>query len=239
MPRKYELTDSTRFELFTAGAGLEEVLEHLGLHAIAQTEAWTGAVVGEGRVYITTIGDPKGDREQCRDNDVDMRQFYEIAFQDGTVTKDMQEEEKRLRDELEAKIDLYFGYSVDLDERGSFRASVRNSRDECVFTVLGGDALPEDCTDLVTDGFMRHLRDLDGLRDHLQALGVMPGGAHLLDIDEAERRVDKLIEQHWKRIPVLQFATTAPDAAAIRSEVERRALEGSGVSRRQRDHMGA
>ena len=63
----------------------------------------------------------------------------------------------------------YFN-SVDMDERGEFRASVRDGdtgRDSVVF---------EYDHEIFEDGFMRHKEDLAGLRDYLVSMSVINPG---------------------------------------------------------------
>lgn len=67
-----------------------------------------------------------------------------------------------------------FGYYVNLNERGSFYADVRNADGSTVFEVRGGRELGEDDTSMVEDGYMTSYTDVDGLRDFLVNTGVIP-----------------------------------------------------------------
>lgn len=73
-----------------------------------------------------------------------------------------------------------FQYFINLDERGSFSADVRNEQGETVFTIKAGDELAEDETSIFEDGFMRDKNDLEGLREHLMELGIMEIGQNLV-----------------------------------------------------------
>lgn len=66
-----------------------------------------------------------------------------------------------------------FTYSINLDERGCFRATVSDRDDKTVYTILAGDELEEGETSIFEDGFMRNKNDLAGLRDYLISLGIM------------------------------------------------------------------
>jgi hypothetical protein len=69
----------------------------------------------------------------------------------------------------------YF-YHINFDERGSFYADVRNSKEETVFEIKAGDELGEDETSIFEDGFMKHKQDLNGLANYLVDLGVIAKG---------------------------------------------------------------
>lgn len=64
-----------------------------------------------------------------------------------------------------------YTYHVNLDERGSFYADVRNEDGKTVLEVFGGNELPEGESSLVDDGFMRHFRDVDGLAEYMRSVG--------------------------------------------------------------------
>lgn len=57
-----------------------------------------------------------------------------------------------------------YEYYINRDERGEFDADVRNTNGKTVYYV-------DECT--IEDGFMSHKKDLDGLKAHLVALGLM------------------------------------------------------------------
>jgi hypothetical protein len=58
-----------------------------------------------------------------------------------------------------------YHYFINLDERGLFFGDVRNTRDRTVFEIHGYD--------IFEDGFMRHAKDLDGLKAYLIHLSLM------------------------------------------------------------------
>lgn len=82
--------------------------------------------------------------------------------------------------------DLY-GYFIDLDERGSFLADVRDLDGKTVFEVRAGDSLGEDETSLIDDGFMRDTRDISGLTDYLRSMNVIPSHASVVTMQEFEQ----------------------------------------------------
>lgn len=65
-------------------------------------------------------------------------------------------------------------YVVDLDERGWFKAHVENENGKDIFTLSNEDegGWPGGDLDLVVDGYMRHARDVRGLHDYLQTVGL-------------------------------------------------------------------
>lgn len=82
-----------------------------------------------------------------------------------------------------------FGYYVNLDERGSFYADVRSVDNKTVFEVRAGNELGEDDTDPVTDGFMKHLRDVDGLTTYLRDLEVISRDARVVEMQAFEAAI--------------------------------------------------
>lgn len=202
--------DSDEFRLLFPGQGMEQALDHLGLPMTSSQEGWTGVLVSQHEVWMTTISDPEGQGAR-------QPGFYECVFRNGHVLKEFQDEERRLRQQATSRLGSLFGYYINLNERGSFYADVRNTSGESVYEVRMGNELEEDCTDLVEDGFMRHNKDVDGLANHLKALGVMPPGSFLLHAGEFERQCDELTEGFASRglLGAPSFATAAPDAASI------------------------
>lgn len=65
-------------------------------------------------------------------------------------------------------------YVIDLDERGIFKAHVENQNGKEVFSLSNEDegGWPKGDLDLVEDGYMRHARDINGLLEHLQEVGL-------------------------------------------------------------------
>ena len=79
-----------------------------------------------------------------------------------------------------------FGYYIDFDERGSFRASVRDDTERPIFRVVAGDELPPDSTGIFDDGYMRDKHDLAGLQAYLRQLRILPADGVLLDMADFE-----------------------------------------------------
>lgn len=59
---------------------------------------------------------------------------------------------------------MTFEYYIDMDERGEFRADVRNDQGITVWETNG---------DVFEDGFMKHKEDMKGLVEYLTSLGIM------------------------------------------------------------------
>lgn len=77
----------------------------------------------------------------------------------------------------------YFGYYINLDERGEFYADVRDRKGATVFEIRVG---PDDEGGIFEDGFMRHKADVKGLTDHLRELRVIPPQGVVLPMAEFE-----------------------------------------------------
>jgi hypothetical protein len=58
-----------------------------------------------------------------------------------------------------------FKYYIDMDERGEFRADVRDENDNTVWETEGFE--------IFEDGFMKHKEDLSGLTKYLKSLDIM------------------------------------------------------------------
>ena len=86
-----------------------------------------------------------------------------------------------------------FSYHVNLDERGVFYADVRNSSGRTVFEIKidsdGGDEWDSWEDNIFTDGFMRHKKDIDGLKEYLVDIGVMNAKQRLVMTDGGDRVV--------------------------------------------------
>jgi hypothetical protein len=74
-----------------------------------------------------------------------------------------------------------FTYHINLNERGSFYADVRDPDGKTVYEIKAGNELPEDETDIFEDGFMDNTKDLVGLRDYLVQLGILTDDSELVD----------------------------------------------------------
>jgi hypothetical protein len=66
-----------------------------------------------------------------------------------------------------------YAYHINLDERGSFYADVRNQNGNTVFEIKAGNELGENESSIFEDGYMKHKNDIEGLRNHLIELGIM------------------------------------------------------------------
>ena len=70
-----------------------------------------------------------------------------------------------------------FHYHVNLNERGSYRADVRDGFGNTVYEILAGNELAEDESSIFEDGFMRNDHDMEGLSEYLTDLGIVPAGS--------------------------------------------------------------
>jgi len=64
-------------------------------------------------------------------------------------------------------------YFINLDERGSFYADVRNENGKTLFEIRDGDLLAADESSIFEDGFMKNKNDLAGLKSYLVSIGIM------------------------------------------------------------------
>lgn len=92
---------------------------------------------------------------------------------------DWDEDPLRLR-ELYRQFDTrrIYGWVIDLNERGYFRAHVEDAGGTVVFDCNNEDRDDEGNVEfgelwLTVDGFMRHVEDTTGLTDYLRSLGVI------------------------------------------------------------------
>ena len=68
---------------------------------------------------------------------------------------------------------MKYTYNVNLNERGSFYADVRDENENTVFEIKAGNELGEDESSIFEDGFMRHQDDVSGLTEYLRDIGVI------------------------------------------------------------------
>lgn len=80
-----------------------------------------------------------------------------------------------------AEPQTYF-YHINLNERGSFFADVRNSSGTTLFEIKAGNKLEEGESSIFEDGFMKNMHDMDGLKDYLISLGIMNKNQKLKDM---------------------------------------------------------
>lgn len=79
----------------------------------------------------------------------------------------------------------FYGYYIDLDERGKFSADVRDVGGKTVIEISGFD--------IFEDGFMRNKHDLSGLQSYLISTGALPAQSQILPMTEFEERVSKSV----------------------------------------------
>jgi hypothetical protein len=75
---------------------------------------------------------------------------------------------------------MNYEYHINLDERGSFLADVRDEQGKTVFEIRAGNELEEGESSIFEDGFMKHPQDIDHLHNYLSSLGILKEGDNLL-----------------------------------------------------------
>lgn len=84
-----------------------------------------------------------------------------------------------------------FGYYINLDERGSFFADVRDDAGETIFEIrCEGDDFW-----IFEDGWMESKLDVDGLADYMVDLGLITRGSTVLLSHEFEARNEMTYEE--------------------------------------------
>jgi hypothetical protein len=69
--------------------------------------------------------------------------------------------------------DTKYTYHIDLNERGTFKAHVENTKGKYVF-VIDIPCWDDDTeSNIFLDGFMKHDEDISGLERYLKQLGIM------------------------------------------------------------------
>ncbi len=81
---------------------------------------------------------------------------------------------------------MKYGYYINLDERGSFVADVRDEAGNTVFEVRAGDQLGEDECSIFEDGYMRDKHDLSGLQEYLRSIKVIGVSDTIVSMEEFE-----------------------------------------------------
>lgn len=82
-----------------------------------------------------------------------------------------------------------YAYHVNLDERGDFRADVRDRQGKTVFEIEA-PAQSEDQSTIFDDGYMKDKHDLDGLTEYLRELGIIPADGEVMEASKAEPLFD-------------------------------------------------
>lgn len=73
-----------------------------------------------------------------------------------------------------------FGYYINVDDHGYFRADVRNEAGCCIFEICAGKSLPDGGTSIFEDSHMRDADDVRGLEAYLKSLSAIPSDGELL-----------------------------------------------------------
>jgi hypothetical protein len=70
-----------------------------------------------------------------------------------------------------------YTYHINLNERGSFSADVRDASGKTVYEIKAGNELSPDETSIFEDGYMKNPDDIKGLEVYLKELNVIPSDA--------------------------------------------------------------
>jgi len=87
------------------------------------------------------------------------------------------------------RMSTIYGHFVNLHERGDYYADVRDASENTVFEIRAND---DGSIDLIEDGYMTHIQDLEGLEEYLKEMEIIPMEAELLDRDSFETRLDAM-----------------------------------------------
>jgi hypothetical protein len=80
----------------------------------------------------------------------------------------------------ELKPSTVYRYYINLDERGSFYADVRDSHDKTVYEIkIEGD--PENDSTIFEDGYMSMKDDISGLEEYLKQLRIIPKDGMIIE----------------------------------------------------------
>lgn len=163
------------FTVFHRPSTLEEIKKLMSLGKYTAVYLGTNPTTNERGKFIINL-----QLENFTPEYADMMRtlFEEIDNESGIDTSDIDEDDSSV-----------FTYYINLDERGSFYADVRNSDEETVFEISGFD--------IFEDGFMDDKNDMDGLHSHLVKLGIMAPGDKLVNNEEprSSLRESKNIKQ--------------------------------------------
>lgn len=87
-----------------------------------------------------------------------------------------------------------YTYHINLDERGSFYADVRNKSGKTVFEIKAGNELEDGETSIFDDGFMKDKNDIVGLQQYLRDLKVIEPTSII-------KKSNGIDESHYEDVP--------------------------------------
>lgn len=82
-----------------------------------------------------------------------------------------------------------YGLYINLDERGSFNADVRDLNDKTLFQIEDGDAF-----EMHEQGLIRDLRNPDDYEDYMRDVGLIPKTGHVYDMAKFESLQERYLE---------------------------------------------
>lgn len=71
-------------------------------------------------------------------------------------------------------------YIVDLDERGIFKAHVECAKTEKEIYSIDSQVSEDGLIEIIEDGYMDNIHDMDGLTDYLVELGILSKGDEII-----------------------------------------------------------
>jgi len=107
---------------------------------------------------------------------VEMYDENQVGLSMGEMLATLNESQDKLDIEkaiksFEKEYEPIYTYVIDHDERGEFRATVRDENDETVYQVGNNE---DGEIEQVEDGFMRNKTDIAGLQKHLRNIDIIP-----------------------------------------------------------------
>jgi hypothetical protein len=100
------------------------------------------------------------------------KQWQEAGEKAGWIKTSQVLQEEKNYEESENRVKTY-QYYINLDERGSFYADIRDENGNSVFDIKAGNVLDSYETSVFQDGFMKDKNDLQGLKNYLVLMGIM------------------------------------------------------------------
>ena len=76
---------------------------------------------------------------------------------------------------------MVYNYHINLNERGSFFADIRDDDENTVYEFEAGNELKEYESSIFDDGWMKHPEDIGGLAEYLMDIGIMKSGDVLVN----------------------------------------------------------
>jgi len=159
------------YNIFHRDSSLEEIKKLLSLGKYTVSYISTnpkndGEVDGKFKIYLQLNNFTPEYTEMMQSL------FKEIDGEEGVETLDLGSDDSNA-----------YTYHINLDERGTFFADVRDANDKTVFEIHDFD--------IFEHGFMKHKEDIDGLRKYLVNLGIISPGDKLIDDGQSKSGISE------------------------------------------------